>query len=102
MGLELDIYNLGHQLTETRLAAAKIIIGMCNRAASTPEEVESLALGFEQASIQAANEAEAHLNRLVAAALRRDFRGTGQPGRCGSFRTKILECNTIVATKPHA
>lgn len=67
---EERIIALEREIQDTRLAAARIILGMCEGISRTPKSREDLAIGFERAAHQATDAAEARISRLVSAALR--------------------------------
>jgi len=65
------IISLERELDDTRLAAARMIIEMCRAIATTPEDREARARGFDEAAAQA-DPVMARMARLVAAELRRE------------------------------
>lgn len=64
------IIALERELDDTRLAAVRLILGMCRAIATTPEGREERARSFEEAAAQA-DPLMARMARLVAAELRR-------------------------------
>ncbi|RWR04680.1 hypothetical protein [Paenirhodobacter populi] len=68
---EERIIALEREIQDSRLAAARIILGMCDGISRTPEGREDLAIGFERAAQQTTDAAEARINRLISAVLRR-------------------------------